>query len=150
MPLALHFEGAQLAAETFTIFEDGSGRRNYRSLYPLNSRTPALTASLAAPVQISPPDGAVFNNFPRTTVLRWSAVDRADGYGVEIDCFRRRVSNRRCPEVAGGTRITDNLADPNYTFDWIGAQPGRWHVWAVDASGRKDAVSGWWTFTYTK
>ena len=35
-------------------------------------------------------------------------------------------------------------------FDFLGAQPGRWRVWAVDASGIEGPKSGWGTFSYTK
>jgi hypothetical protein len=37
-----------------------------------------------------------------------------------------------------------------YQFDFVGAQPGRWRVSAVDDSGREGPKSDWWTFRYTK
>jgi hypothetical protein len=36
-----------------------------------------------------------------------------------------------------------------YTFDWVGAQPGRWRVWAVDAKGHAGARSDWSYFAYS-
>jgi hypothetical protein len=36
--LVIHFEGAQMVAETYTIFKDNSGRANYRSLVILRRR----------------------------------------------------------------------------------------------------------------
>jgi hypothetical protein len=36
-----------------------------------------------------------------------------------------------------------------YTFEFVGAQPGRWRVWAVDAGGKEGPKTGWWEFTFT-
>ena len=32
----------------------------------------------------------------------------------------------------------------------VGAQPGRWRVWAVGDGGRDGPTSGWWTFNCTR
>jgi hypothetical protein len=37
-----------------------------------------------------------------------------------------------------------------YTFDFVGAQPGRWRVWALDKNGKPGQKSPWWTFHYTR
>jgi TonB family protein len=34
------------------------------------------------------------------------------------------------------------------TFDFVGAQPGRWRVWPVSGSGRRGNPSAWRTFRY--
>ena len=41
-----------------------------------------------------------------------------------------------------------NLGTNSYTFDFVGAQPGRWRVWAVDVNGQKGPKSDWWGFSY--
>ena len=42
-------------------------------------------AVLHNPSQLSPTSGTVFNKFPRHTVLRWSKVDGAASYMVEVE-----------------------------------------------------------------
>lgn len=147
----LHFDGSYLVTEVYTVFKDNSGRSSFRSLNLLKPDTTSSNPSgLAAPQQLQPPDGSVFSNFPRTTALSWTTVDAAATYGVEIDCFQCCQANRWCTDVGGPSLIQEGLARPAYTFDWVGAQPGRWRVWARDASGNKGAVTGWWGFTYTQ
>jgi len=104
---------------------------------------------LSAPQQLAPPDGSVFSVYPRTTTLSWATVVNAATYGVEIDCFQCCVANQWCTDVGGPSQIEDGLKQPSYTFNFVGAQPGRWRVWATDGSGHKGAVSGWWGFRYT-
>lgn len=43
--------------------------------------------TLPPPVQLSPAEGMVFSNVPRTTILEWDAVPGAAAYGVDIDCY---------------------------------------------------------------
>lgn len=54
--------------------------------------------------------------------------------------------------VIGSVIVRDipTVASPGYKFDFVGAQPGRWRVWAVDNEGREGEKSPWRTFTYTK
>jgi hypothetical protein len=98
---------------------------------------------LPAPTQVSPADGASFNIFPRTTTLTWTAVPGAAQYHVEVQC-----------DVCGSTPwvpwIDKTVTATSYTFDWVGAQSGRWRVTAIDANGTAGTPSGFWTFTYTK
>ena len=98
---------------------------------------------VATPTQLSPANGSVFDFFPRTTTLSWTAVDNAASYSVEIQFF------------SGGTWTThgtsaSGLNGTSYTFDFVGAQPGRWRVWAVDANGEASPRSGWWEFEYLR
>lgn len=48
------------------------------------------------------------------------------------------------PNVAPGAGI-DATA---YEFNFVGAQPGRWRVWAIDAAGREGFKSRWRSFVY--
>jgi len=135
----------RLRAEVFTRFTDTSGRTNYRKVY-----TFSRAARLPAPQQISPPDGAVFRHYPRRTTLRWRAVPGAVSYTVEIDCYHCCQSNKWCREVGRAWKVIPNIQGTSYTFQFVGAQPGRWRVWAVDALGRPGIKSPWWHFRYSR
>jgi eukaryotic-like serine/threonine-protein kinase len=37
-----------------------------------------------------------------------------------------------------------------YSFDFVGAQPGRWRVWAVDPEGREGSRSAWRRFEFKR
>jgi len=101
------------------------------------------------PEQRAPPNGAVFDYFPRTTTLQWMPVPGAVSYGVEIDCFHCCQFNAWCTDI-GRTWIVASSSTTEYTFNWVGAQPGRWRVWAVDAGGRRGPQTGWWVFEYRR
>lgn len=101
-------------------------------------------AVLRAPGQISPRSNAVFNNFPRRTTLRWRPVSGAAYYMVEVQYYdpsrRRWIGNYKL-ERANTTA---------YTFRFVGAQPGRWRVWAVGRNGTAGRKSPWRGFRYTR
>lgn len=101
---------------------------------------------LIAPTQISPVDGSVFSIYPRTTTLTWSAVSGATSYTV----LRSYCSTAGCNDWAKDYAPVTGLTSRSYTFDFVGAQPGRWRVWAVDASGQEGPKSDWWGFSYTR
>ena len=42
------------------------------------------------------------------------------------------------------------VKDPVANFQFVGAQPGQWRVWAVDASGQEGAKSEWREFRYPR
>ncbi|HYT03639.1 MAG TPA: hypothetical protein VEM13_02005 [Gemmatimonadales bacterium] len=102
---------------------------------------------LAAPTQISPVDGAVFSIYPRTTMLQWSPVSGAATYGVEVQFCQNGTTF--CAGAASYKLIT-GIKATSVTFDFVGAQPGIWRVWAVDASGNEGWKTAWWKFVYTK
>lgn len=101
----------------------------------------AAPGGLTAPIQIFPPNGAVFDYYPRTTTLEWTFVPGAATYVVEIEYYDTMW--RPWQQVTG-------IVATNHTFDFIGAQPGRWRVWAVDASNNPGPATGWWEFTYLR
>lgn len=103
-----------------------------------------------APRLLSPENGAVFSHYPRTTTLRWTSVPVAASYTVEVDCYHCCATSRWCTDVGRTWRISPDIRSTSYTFDFVGAQPGRWRVWAVDAYGNRGNVSGWRTFEYTR
>jgi chitodextrinase len=96
-----------------------------------------------APNQLTPADGTVFTNVPRTTTVTWAAVPGSIHYEVEVEY----------QDPGGGPwrpwTSNHDLADTSWTFDFAGAQPGRWRVAAADANGRVH-WSGWWGFSYSR
>ncbi|MFL5695069.1 MAG: serine/threonine protein kinase [Ktedonobacteraceae bacterium] len=111
------------------------------------STTPTTPTTLTAPTQVSPPNGTVFNNYPRTTTLQWSSVTGAATYSVEIDYYDNGSTT-----CTGGKplKTATGINGTSYTFDFNGAQPGCWRVWAVDASNQPGTKSNWSEFSYTK
>jgi thiol-disulfide isomerase/thioredoxin len=122
---------------------------------PEPAATPATTTTTAvsgtrkvlpAPRQLTPPAGAVFEHFPRETTLAWTEVPGASGYVVEWDYKQ--------PDGwyfdLQGLVITLRVIDPVATFRFIGAQPGRWRVMAVDVAGNSGEVTPWREFRYTR
>lgn len=93
------------------------------------------------PSQLSPTSGTVFNKFPRHTVLRWSKVDGAASYMVEVEYNDSKWE----PLVSTSTGKATI-----YKFDFVGKQSGRWRVWAVGPDGNESKKSAWWGFKYTK
>lgn len=121
---------------------------------PTAQPTPTLIPSstpvqgLPAPALLTPTEGQVFSTYPRTTNFSWSPVPAASKYIFELmacsnsntsECFIWPV-DKPLHEVAGTT----------YTFNFVGAQPGKWRVTAVDANGVKGIPSEWRMFKYTK
>lgn len=141
-------DNGELRVLSDNIFTDGT-RRDYVKEYRLRKVSTSMT-SLSAPRLISPVDRTVFNHYPRNTTLRWSPVRGAVSYTVEIDCYDCCQFNQWCSDVGGQTRIEPNINSTNYSFKFVGAQPGRWRVWAVDAVGRKSPKSSWYKFRYTR
>jgi len=113
---------------------------------PISKANVTWNCTLSTPVQLSPANGTVFNNYPRTTTLQWSAVSGAASYTVQV--YYYQPGDTTC---TGGAQdyLTPNITSTSYTFDFVGAQPGCWRVWAVDAAGRQSPISGWWEFSYT-
>jgi WD40 repeat protein/TPR repeat protein len=107
---------------------------------------PQANASLAVPQQVSPAEGRVFDDYPRHTTLEWTTVAGAASYGVEVDMFAERWCSQAPP---CRTLRSTGLTTTSYAFDFFGAQPGRWRVWAIDDTGREGPVSAWRTFRYT-
>ena len=112
-----------------------------------NATATALASPLPVPVQVTPANGTVFNQFPRTTTLAWNPVPGAMSYTVKV--FFYEPGNTTC---TGGVlwKTATDLTSTSYTFDFVGAQPGCWQVQAVNASGRAGVPSPLWEFSYTR
>jgi hypothetical protein len=105
---------------------------------------------LAAPEPVSPKSGALFSRYPRTTELKWVPVRGAASYTVEVDCFHCCAEAKWCADVGGQWDTATGITTTHYRFDWVGAQPGRWRVWAVDSNNKAGHKSSWQKFSYTQ
>ena len=112
---------------------------------------------VAPPAQISPRSGSVFGNFPRSTKLSWKPVSGATGYLLQIQGCNYYGGCSADPSVEAGTGYVDMNQFPfseivdgtTYSFDFVGAEPGRWRVMALRADGELSQFSPWWNFKYT-
>jgi hypothetical protein len=113
------------------------------------------SVNLPAPVQLLPDDGATFDFYPRRTKLEWTPVEGAVSYTVEVDYCDGRDGNRRVCSDPQPLELKQNssqegIQTTTYEILFVGAQPGRWRVWAIDSKGRAGFKSPWRTFFYLK
>ena len=113
------------------------------------SVTPFATVE-GMPKLVSPAAGTVFDAFPRTTHFDWRDVPNATNYVVEIDCLNCCEQGKWCSELAPPKSVKRTVTGSALTFEFFGAQPGRWRVWALFAGGREGPKSDWSTFSYTR
>jgi hypothetical protein len=96
------------------------------------------------PVQVSPTNGATISTtYPRKTTFEWQPVATATGYTVDIDFCERGFKD--CRSFSHATVIATN-----YTFNSVGAQPGRWRVRALFNNNQQGIPSSWWVFSYSR
>jgi hypothetical protein len=122
---------------------------------PLSEAEKQPGVNLPAPAQLSPADGAVFDFFPRKTKLEWAAVEGAVAYGVEVDFCRWQAKGKTdCvdpqPHVLKSMPSMTDMVQTSFEFNFVGAQPGRWRVWAIDKDGNEGFKSPWRAFAYTR
>jgi hypothetical protein len=89
---------------------------------------------------------------PRTTSLGWKRVSGAASYSMELDCLECCASGKWCSELGRPWKVVRGIPavrSPGYKFEFTGAQPVRWRVWAVDHDGREGEKSPWRTFRYS-
>ncbi|MGH2769841.1 MAG: PASTA domain-containing protein, partial [Actinomycetota bacterium] len=100
------------------------------------------------PRQLSPEDGATFKEVPRTITLAWEGVEGATSYFVEV----QSCPNPSCTDANASPLRKEKVTATKFTFQFVGAQPGRWRVWAVVGSGPgsvESEKSPWWGFKFT-
>lgn len=104
----------------------------------------ALADALATPVLVSPLNKTHFEHFPRATTVAWERVTGATGYRVVVQFFSGNTWTNYKNEVITGGAAT------SYTFNFVGDQPGRWRVMALDDTGThtRSAFSTWRQFSY--
>lgn len=96
--------------------------------------------ALDTPILVSPANNITFYHYPRNTTLAWKPVAGADSYLVELQYYSH----------GWYAWYSDTVSSASYTFSFIGDQPGRWRVTALDSTGawNDSAPSDWWTFDY--
>ena len=143
------------ASYTFDFVGDQRGRWRVTAYNGVTYSSPStwwtfsyLTVpQMPTPVQTNPANNEIFGHYPRYITLSWKQVPAASGYTVEIAfCNADRVT---CSNYTPVT-ITDPLKS-DYTFSFVGAQPGKWRVTALASSGyRNGSPSGWRWFSFTQ
>lgn len=136
----------KLQVEVFTDFADG--RSDYYSVQTFNRSmilVPPPVIHLTAPILVSPNEGAVFNNFPRNMTFVWKPVSGAVKYQVEIDYY---YGGKWASEINGPFYKESTTNSLSHVF--VGAQPGRFRVAAVNALGVVGPRSEWRTFRFTR
>ena len=106
--------------------------------------------ALRAPLPISPVNGTDFDHFPRSTELKWSPVAGAVAYAIEIDCFHCCEMGKWCTQVAEPRIRATGIRETTYRFVWVGANLGRWRVWALGPDDRQGEKSAWQDFLYKR
>jgi hypothetical protein len=121
---------------------------------PLDESEKQRSVNLRAPIQSSPADQVELKGFvPRRMRLEWQPVEGAMSYRVEVDyCDGLVKSRREClnPQPHPGMKRPIRVVGTNHEFSFVGAQPGRWRVWAIDKTGHEGFKSPWWTFFYVE
>jgi hypothetical protein len=109
-------------------------------------RSVALEGQLQTPQLVSPANGVGFDIYPRRTTLVWQPVANADYYTVDVQ-YNDPVHND------WGAWLTRQVRESTLTFDFVGAQPGRWRVTAASnypGAWQSSPPSEWWYFSYSK
>lgn len=101
--------------------------------------------SLNSPQLSYPYDNTIFDNFPRTTTLRWLPVRNATHYEIEVQY--QLPSNGQWFNLPN---YPVSVETDNYTIEFVGAQPGRWGVTALSSNQNRSQPSEWWYFRYTR
>jgi hypothetical protein len=102
---------------------------------------------LGTPVLVSPSDKTVFSNYPRIITYAWMPVPGATDYNVETSYQNPKTGIWSEPVSSKVTGVTNSA----YTTRFIGAQPGRWRVTAVDSTSKfiDSPPSDWRYFIFT-
>lgn len=139
-----------LAALFFGVAQKNKTTRE-SDLKPSGNVSDSSTVTeFTAPTPLHPLNGSVFKHFPRHTVLVWEKSPDAASYTLEVDCFHCCQSGQWCTDVGRDWLLKPNLQTTFYDFNFVGAQPGRWRVRAINANGEESAKSEWQEFRFTK
>ncbi|MBZ5655311.1 MAG: hypothetical protein LAO56_08520 [Acidobacteriia bacterium] len=143
------------ASYTFDFVGDQKGRWRVTAFNGTIYSTPSAwwtfsyntKPQMATPTLTNPANNQVFGHYPRNLTLSWKMAPAAAGYKLEIAfCQPDRVTCANYPLVT----ITDPLKS-DYTFEFVGAQPGKWRVTTLGGSLYRDsAASGWRWFSFTQ
>jgi TonB family protein len=138
--------------EVYGVFELTVSRPGPSDNLPTLSRTPVAVSppepqdsSLPAPRLISPPDRALFDGYARRLTCKWEASPQAVAYLLEWDYMDRDAWHAESQGIPGAAY---EVAATETSFDFVGAQPGRWRVWPVNGNGQRGNPSEWRTFRF--
>lgn len=95
------------------------------------------------PTLLTPPNGAEFDHYPRILTLRWTPEPLAASYIVELQIQGSSRDWHLIPDPARQSVTADSVQ-----IQFNGAQPGRWRVIAIDATGVASSPSDWWEFFF--
>jgi hypothetical protein len=142
--------------QDFTVREGGRlrlgvnevARKDDRGSWLALVRVSRPTESVPAPIPLTPPAGAIFDLYPRLMHFTWKAVEGSAGYVFQVDASAGRGTSWYGDEIAAHPYyFTPN---PSLDHEFVGAQPGRWRVAAIDDRGLPGPFSEWWTFEYLR
>jgi photosystem II stability/assembly factor-like uncharacterized protein len=91
--------------------------------------------AVAAPVPLTPADGAVIDLFPRKTLVTVQPVPGAMGYQVEF-------------AAEGAPSLGASSTTPEIEFEAAGMGSGKWRVWAILPDGLRTVPSAWHAIRY--
>ena len=117
---------------------------------PVGPEGPTVS-QLDAPILLSPGNLATFNIYPRTTTLYWSSVVSAVQYNLQVDYGWDCSATDACLSWSRPDQYIDiNVQGTTYTFNFVGAQPGRWRVRALDSRNNPGRWSEYRYFRYLR
>ena len=103
------------------------------------------------PILISPPSLVVYTHAPRTTTLKWEESNgtKPIRYHVEVEYTWHNTSSFTQWNEEHDYAWVEETQDTELTFNFVGGQPGRWRVRAVNDYGESE-WSEWRYFRYTQ
>ena len=101
--------------------------------------------TLAAPIPIGPPDGAMFDSYPRRITCKWEPSAGAVSYLLEWDYMDQGAWHAESQGIPGAAYVVNGT---ELTFGFRSAQAGRWRVWPVNDKGQRGNASEWRVFRY--
>ena len=103
------------------------------------------------PQLTSPTDKSIFTQYPRKTTLKWStgSGEKPITYLLEMQySWSGDYTAFGSWQEGDYQGIVIPVNTTIYSFDFVGAQPGRWRVKAINQYGVSE-WSEWWYFRYT-
>lgn len=113
-----------------------------------NSKTaPADTTPPAVPTILTPTEGQSFGNYPRIMTMTWNAVDDPSGVTYRVS-IQDQLPNGTWEDDTG-YGCDGSITGTTCQFNFVGMNPGRIRIQAVDGAGNASDFSAWRNFTYT-
>lgn len=146
------FIGDQPGAWRVTAVGDATHANSNPSAFRMFYYSTGMT--LSTPKLVSPVNNSVFSNYPRMTQLTWKPVPGATGYEVQVEYDGMNGGGAWTPWVPNPLYdgIANGVFNADYIFNFVGAQPGRMRVRAVDTTDTlwDSSFSNWRYFKYTR